>query len=233
MRALYENSRSDAERSRWIKMELALVLAEATGRRLGAIRQLQWKDIDLESQTIRWRAESDKQGQEWIVPIPDALADELRAFRRQLGAVGGWVFAAGRKPDQPMDRHLFNTWLTVAEEHAGLTKLEGGLWHPYRRKWATERKHRPIKDVAVAGGWKDTDTLVTWLPATRHGDAPRGHGGATKGAGWNSGVKSCPTSYPTPPRREKTRRAKFFSHRAFQVGTAGFDHEPQATGAGR
>jgi integrase len=79
MRALDENSRSDAERSRWIKMELALVLAEATGRRLGAIRQLQWKDIDLESQTIRWRAESDKQGQEWIVPIPDALADELRA----------------------------------------------------------------------------------------------------------------------------------------------------------
>ena len=59
-----------------------------------------------------------------------------------------------------MDRHLFSTWLLVAERHAGLPKLEGGLWHPYRRKWATERKHRPLKDVAAAGGWKDIDTLL-------------------------------------------------------------------------
>lgn len=36
-----------------------------------------------------------------------------------------------------------------------------GLWHPYRRKWATERKHLPLKDVAAAGGWKDTETLLT------------------------------------------------------------------------
>ena len=37
----------------------------------------------------------------------------------------------------------------------------GGLWHPYRRKWATERKHHSLKDVAAAGGWKDTETLLT------------------------------------------------------------------------
>ena len=60
-----------------------------------------------------------------------------------------------------MDRHLFDKWLTVAEQKAGLAKLEGGLWHPYRRKWASERKHHPLKDVAEAGGWKDTDTLLT------------------------------------------------------------------------
>jgi hypothetical protein len=39
--------------------------------------------------------------------------------------------------------------------------LDGGLWHPYRRKWATERKHLSIRDVAEAGGWKTTDTLLT------------------------------------------------------------------------
>ncbi len=33
-------------------------------------------------------------------------------------------------------------------------------WHPYRRKWATERKHLPLKDVAAAGGWKDVNTLL-------------------------------------------------------------------------
>jgi hypothetical protein len=49
----------------------------------------------------------------------------------------------------------------VAERVARLPKLEGGLWHPYRRKWATERKHLPLKDVAAAGGWKDTETLLT------------------------------------------------------------------------
>ena len=46
-------------------------------------------------------------------------------------------------------------------EEAKLPKLRGGLWHPYRRKWATERKHLPIRDVAAAGGWNDTETLLT------------------------------------------------------------------------
>jgi hypothetical protein len=59
-----------------------------------------------------------------------------------------------------MDRHLFNKWLVVAEETAGLPKLRGSLWHAYRRKWATERKGHPLKDVAEAGGWKDTETLL-------------------------------------------------------------------------
>jgi hypothetical protein len=60
-----------------------------------------------------------------------------------------------------MDRHLFDKWLAAAERMAKLPKLEGGLWHPYRRKWATERKHLPLKDVAAAGGWKDVETLLT------------------------------------------------------------------------
>ena len=63
--------------------------------------------------------------------------------------------------DQPTDRHLFDKWLTVAERKAKLPKLNGGLWHPYRRKWATERKHLSLTDVAEAGGWKDTATLLT------------------------------------------------------------------------
>jgi hypothetical protein len=38
---------------------------------------------------------------------------------------------------------------------------EPGLWHPYRWMWATARKHLPIIDVAAAGGWQDTATLLT------------------------------------------------------------------------
>jgi len=37
------------------------------------------------------------------------------------------LFAAEQNPDQPMDRHLFDKWLTVAERAARLPKLEGGL----------------------------------------------------------------------------------------------------------
>jgi hypothetical protein len=42
---------------------------------------------------------------------------------------------------------------------AKLPKLEGGCWHPYRRKWATERKHHPIQDVMHAGGWKTASVV--------------------------------------------------------------------------
>jgi integrase len=161
MQRLGQSCGSDAERVRWVQVELALVLAEATGRRLSSIRQLRWEDIDLDTRTIQWRAEADKKGRDWTVPMPGALGQELREFRRRLRAVGGFVFARESDADEPMDRHLFNKWLAVAEHEAGLPKLKGGLWHPYRRKWATERKHHSLKDVAAAGGWKNTDTLLT------------------------------------------------------------------------
>jgi hypothetical protein len=44
---------------------------------------------------------------------------------------------------------------------AGLESQQGSLWHAYRRKWATERKHLPDTDVAAAGGWKNTVSLKT------------------------------------------------------------------------
>jgi hypothetical protein len=59
-----------------------------------------------------------------------------------------------------MDRHLVDKWLTSAERRADLPKLDGGLWHAYRRKWATERKHLPLNDVSAAGGWNGVDTLL-------------------------------------------------------------------------
>jgi hypothetical protein len=46
-----------------------------------------------------------------------------------------------------------------ASKRCGL--VTRGLWYAYRRKWATERKELPLKDVAAAGGWKDTTTLLT------------------------------------------------------------------------
>jgi len=48
-----------------------------------------------------------------------------------------------------------------AEEKAKLPKLDGGLWHCYRRKWATERRHLTAVDVMKAGGWADRKTMET------------------------------------------------------------------------
>ena len=50
--------------------------------------------------------------------------------------------------------------LRAAYQRAGLAPLSGGLWHPFRRKFATERKHLPLRDVATAGGWKEPRTLL-------------------------------------------------------------------------
>lgn len=56
-------------------------------------------------------------------------------------------------------KNLTRDWLVEAEGLAELPKLTGGAWHPYRRKWATARKHPPDVDVAAAGGWKTVRML--------------------------------------------------------------------------
>jgi integrase len=151
---------SDEVRIRWARIEFALFLAERTGKRLGSIRQLRWEDFWFERQVVYWRAEADKKGYKWEVPMPTDFFESVRAFQREIGAVGGFVFAAPNSCDGIIDRHWFDEWLTVAEKKAKLPKLDGSLWHAYRRKWAIERKHLPLKDVAAAGGWKDVSTLL-------------------------------------------------------------------------
>ncbi len=145
----------------WVRMELALVLAESTGRRIGSIRQLRWDDFDFSAGTVHWRADADKKRVDWTVPLPSTLLDEIKRFRVKLGgAFGGLVFPSNGDPTLPMPREVFQVSLQQAEEHAALSKLDGSLWHAYRRKWASERKHLPAVDVAASGGWKGTETLL-------------------------------------------------------------------------
>ena len=58
-----------------------------------------------------------------------------------------------------MVKDVAGRWLLKAERLAGLPKLSGGRWHPYRRLFATELKSVPVKDVAFAGGWKSIETV--------------------------------------------------------------------------
>jgi len=61
---------------------------------------------------------------------------------------------------QPIRRELVAKWLRQAEVLAGLPKQDGTALHGLRRKFASERKHLPVQDVAQVGGWKDIDTLL-------------------------------------------------------------------------
>jgi integrase len=117
--------------------------------------------ISYNPPSIRWRAEFDKKRREQVVPIPKGLANEIKAAQARLAAVGeDWVFKQAYK-NAPWAAAQCQELLRQAEKAAGLEKLDGGLWHAYRRKWATERKDLPLKDVAAAGGWKDVTTLLT------------------------------------------------------------------------
>lgn len=92
--------------------------------------------------------------------MPPRVIKELRQFRNQVGAAGGFLFPSKRNPSGHMPADMLRQWLRDLERNAKLPKLRGGLWHPYRRGWATERMHFPLKAVADAGGWKDVATLV-------------------------------------------------------------------------
>jgi hypothetical protein len=74
-----------------------------------------------------------------------------------------------KRPGSPCCSRILASGATSgSERQAGLPKLEQGLWHPYRRKWATERKHQPLADVAAAGGWQNTATLLTCYQQPTH-----------------------------------------------------------------
>ena len=71
------------------------------------------------------------------------------------------LFPKPTDPSVPLTIHLASKWLREAEKLAALQTQKGTLWHAYRRKWVTERKHLPDVDVATAGGWNDTEALKT------------------------------------------------------------------------
>jgi integrase len=149
-----------------------LTLAAKTGRRITAILSLKWQDVLWDQGphgSIRWQAAADKQGREWVAPLsPEsrAVLDRMKGERPGVGAA--LLFPSPTNPDSPVTYERVRTWLLRAEESANVSKQEGGSFHPYRRAWATARKHLPLVDVAAAGGWKSTAVLL------RHYQQPDG-----------------------------------------------------------
>jgi len=154
-----------AEEVDW-RLPVALSLAESTGQRVSSILGLQRRDIDLDrepSGRIWFRAEHQKNGHDHEMPLtPECariLAQHLDKLPEQPEA---WLFPGEREPDKAVDVSKLSKLLRKAYTHAGLKTLPGGLWHPWRRKWATERKGMPLKDVAKAGNWKTSSIVLLY-----------------------------------------------------------------------
>jgi integrase len=167
-----------------------LVVAWITGRRLGSIVALRASDILLTRDqvhralaeagreeylaaewpaAIRWAAEADKEGVEWIVPIPATLVATLTDHIRARGIIGdAYLFPARRRQDRPVSKETCYYWMRQAEERAELPHQTRGGWHALRRAWATARKGMPLQDVMAAGGWRDPASLQR---AYQHADA--------------------------------------------------------------
>jgi len=144
------------------RVRLALVLANEAGHRLSAIRHLRWSDVDLERSRIRWRAEHDKIGFEHVTPMSPALQAELVAAQRQAAAIGeAWVLPGIRDPDVPCAKGTLDKAFQRAAALAEVDLPPRTRWHGLRRKFATELKHLPLKDLCYLGGWKDPKTLLT------------------------------------------------------------------------
>lgn len=147
-----------------------LDLLEALGWRVTAVCELRASDVDLRAKDnaphgrLLKRAAVDKEGVEMWVPLsPSARAaiDRILSVNPTLGDMP--LFPAPRARDgtrpAPWQRYHARAMLERAEVAAGLTPMDGGDFHPYRRAWATARKHLPARDVAAAGGWRDLRTL--------------------------------------------------------------------------
>jgi len=145
------------------RLPLAVALAESTGQRISAILQLGREDVALDRLPYGWvefRAEHQKNGCDHWVPLTKSTARLLRKHVRSLPAAVALLFPADKQPTRAVDRWFMSRRLRAAYQRAGLKPLNGGVWHPFRRKFATERKHLPLRDVAVAGGWKEPRTLL-------------------------------------------------------------------------
>ena len=142
-----------------------LDVVHGTGRRISAVCALRFCDLRLNEGphgAIRWPADTDKQGKAWSAPVNVSVRAAVDRIISERPGVGmAYLFPSPRSPRRPVSKDLASEWLEQAEALAEMPKLDGALWHAYRRGWATARKALPLPDVAKAGGWSDLGTLQT------------------------------------------------------------------------
>lgn len=157
----------EAARQLGAEHELAIVLSHETGHRIGSILRLRWSDVDLDRGMVRWRGENDKVDYEHATPLTTEAIETIRSYRRAVPRIGdGWVFPSPADSNVPVSRHLARTWWRRLQNRSGIAQRTGLGWHSLRRKFATELRHAPLKDVVELGGWKSAQVVTRCYQGT-------------------------------------------------------------------
>jgi integrase len=149
--------------AKWVHplCETFFVVVHETGHRAASVRHLRWSDLDLEKETIRWRAENDKISFLHTTPLSRPALDALARLQKARGAIGEhWIFPSDADPAKPLPRHTANKWWRRAEAKAELEHVSGSGFHSARRKFASELKATNLRDLAYMGGWKNPETVL-------------------------------------------------------------------------
>lgn len=184
--------------------DLMLLLAHETGHRVGSVRMLRWEDVNARAGMIRWRGETDKMRREHVTPLSAVALAALRG-RGAMRRTSPWVFPSPKDSAQPVSRHLLRDWWQELEQLAGLSPSAGRGWHSLRRKFATEYKDLPLRDLMALGGWFNPQTVVLCytqpdLMTMRTAQARRGRlsaAGLAKGAPMDTGTDTPPSELET------------------------------------
>ncbi len=152
----YRNSRTWRT---WVAVQVASLL----GPRQNALLNVEWRDIDLCTRTVRWRAELDKRGRERVQPLPREAVFAFRVaavWRRRLGYGGRFVFppVQARRGDRPWTYAALSAQLAAAEGRAGIAHVAYRGMHGFRRGACKNVLAVTGGDLNKAGEWiGDTD----------------------------------------------------------------------------
>jgi integrase len=139
-----------------LRMDALLLTRDRIAIRLAELGRDEGLADHMPHGAIHWPGDTDKEGVERVTPLSAAARAALDTYLRRRTAVGAApLFPAPKDAEQPVTRSTAIRWLLNAERRAGLPKMAGGIYHPYRRLWASERAGLPDVAVAEAGGWND------------------------------------------------------------------------------
>ena len=114
------NGRREKQRSYLSEL---LDIVNGTGRRISAVCQLRYEDLRLSEApygSIRWPADTDKEGRASCVPINPSVRHALdRVLRDRPGIGSAPLFPKPTDRASPLTTYLASKWLREGEELAG------------------------------------------------------------------------------------------------------------------
>jgi integrase len=143
-----------------LRLDSLLLSQDRIAARLAELGKDEGLAAHMPAGAIHWRGETDKEGVDRVTPLSSAAREAVDVYLRRYKAVGAVpLFPSNVDAMAPVTTSTATAWLLRAEKRAGLPKLAGGMYHPYRRLWASERAHMPDMAVAEGGGWKSADVM--------------------------------------------------------------------------